>query len=90
MERHFGPWSTALGSGLLHPLSAYWTERMGRLCDSGLHKARLTRRDWLRLSTAGAALGAIPTLRLASAEGRSGTSEFARPRCETRSSLMPG
>ena len=76
MERHFGPWSTALGSGLSHPLSAFWTERMGRLRDSGLHKARLTRRDWLRLGTAGAALGAIPTLRLASAEGRSGASEF--------------
>ena len=79
MNSHYGPWSTSLGSGLAHPLSAFWKDRMSRLTDARKGGRPMTRRDWLRIGAGGAALAAIPTFRLASALGQGNASNVQNP-----------
>ena len=67
MSERYGPWSSALGDGHSIGLSSFWRRRLGSLAAARSAPSAVTRRDCLRLGSAGLALGAIPTFRAASA-----------------------
>src|SRR5436305_987248 len=67
MRRSFGPWSTSLGEGSQPALSTFWRRRLSLLPAVRRSGPTVSRRELLRLGAAGAALAALPTLRLASA-----------------------
>lgn len=69
MFEPYGPWSTALGDGLSPRLSTFWKRRLARLATARAARPLLTRRDWLKLGAAGAAVWAVPTLHPATADG---------------------
>lgn len=75
MNDRFGPWTTALGpSGACPQLSHLWKARMARLAEARDGGPPMTRRDLMKLGLAGAAVAALPTLRLTAAErGREST-----------------
>ncbi len=90
MNERFGPWSSALGDGLVPHLSTFWKRRLALLASTRAAHLGVTRRDCLKLGTAGAAACALPTLHLASADGPdNGTTKGVGPvdRAATRERL---
>jgi Tol biopolymer transport system component len=79
MSIQFGPWATSIVAGRNPQLSAFWRRRMTMLTDVSQTSPMLSRRNLLWLGAAGALGGALPTLRLATAEA-----EQERPAARAR------
>ncbi len=67
MNGLFGPWTTALNAGGCASLSTFWKLRMAQISSIRDVPLTLSRREALRLGLAGAALTALPTLRITTA-----------------------
>lgn len=68
MIERFGPWSSSLGDVHSPHLSTFWRRRLTRLPEARGARNTLSRRDWLKLGSAGVLAAALPTFRLASAD----------------------
>ena len=65
MNRSFGPWSTAVGTGANPELNTFWKRRLAMLPLLGQTASRISRRSLLLLCALGIAVLAIPTLKWA-------------------------
>ena len=63
MTSRFDPWTTSLGEPGAIGLSRFWRERMKLLKTLRSTNSRMSRRDWLRLGTLGAAAATLPTFK---------------------------
>ena len=69
MIHRYGPWSTALGDSPSPHLSTFWKRRLALLGSVRTAPVTLSRRDWLKLGSAGAIAWTVPTFHLATADG---------------------